>query len=82
MLLVLGVGYFLLVRPMNKQRKQQEQMRSALKPGDRVLTSAGIYGTVVKLRDDRIQVRIANGVQVDMTRNSVASVVGEGAPAD
>ena len=66
--------YFLILRPMTRQRKQQQEMQSSLKSGDRVLTTGGLYGTVAKVRDDRIYLRIADGVQVELARTAIASV--------
>ena len=75
LVLMMGLAWMLLIRPVQKQRKEQEQMRSELKAGDEVLTSGGIYGIVTKLRDDRVHVRVAEGVQVELARSAVASVV-------
>ena len=73
--LMFVLAYFLLIRPVQKQRREQADMRNALKPGDEVLTSAGIFGTVTKLREERVHVRVADGVQLEMTKTAIASVV-------
>jgi preprotein translocase subunit YajC len=75
MLLMLVLGYFLLIRPVQQQRRKLAEMRSALKAGDEVLTSGGLYGTVTKLRDERVVLRVADGVQVEVSREHVASTV-------
>jgi preprotein translocase subunit YajC len=75
LILMMGLAWVLLIRPAQRQRKEQEQMRSALKSGDEVLTIGGIFGTVTKLRDDRVHVRIAEGVQIELARSAVSSVV-------
>ena len=76
MMIVVFVGYFFLIlRPMTKQRKKQDNMQQSLKSGDRILTTSGIYATVAKVRDDRLIVRIADGVQVELARTAIASVV-------
>ncbi len=74
MVLLLVAAWFLLFRPMQAQRKEQEAMRSGLKPGDEVLTTGGLYGVVTRLRDDRVHVRIAEGVQVEVARSAVSGV--------
>lgn len=74
MVMLVGFAYLFLIRPVQQQRKQQEEMRSALKPGDKILTIGGLHATVVKLEEDRIRVRIAEGVQVDLARSAVSSV--------
>ena len=75
MMILIFVGYFFLIlRPMARQRKQQEEMQRSLKSGDRVLTTGGLYGTVAKVRDDSIFLRVADGVQVEIARNAISSV--------
>ncbi len=75
MLGMLAVLYFFLLRP---QRKRQEQERNALlsslKKNDRVLTIAGIYGTVTAVSDteDEVTVKIDDNVRVKMTKASIA----------
>ena len=80
-LLIGLVFYFLLFRPMQKQKKQQQEMISALKSGDSVVTSSGITGTVVTVDSDTIVLRVKpDNVKLQFTRASVASVVNpEGA---
>ena len=73
--LMMGLAWLLLIRPAQKQRKEQEELRSSLKPGDEVLTIGGLYGTITKLREDRVHVRVAEGVQVEVARAAVSSVV-------
>ena len=73
------LAWFLLIWPVQQQRRRQGDMRASLKPGDEVLTSGGIYGTVTKLRDGRVHVRVADGVQVEIDREHVLSTV---APAN
>ena len=71
-LIVLVIFYFLLIMPAQRQRKRQQQMLRALKTGDRVITNGGIYGTIVGLRDDVVQLRIADQVRIDVTRSAIA----------
>ncbi len=52
MVLMIGVFYFLLIRPENKRKKEAEQQRSNLKVGDKIVTIGGICGTVVSIKDD------------------------------
>ena len=75
-MIVVFVGYFFFIlRPMARHRKQQEEMQQALKPGDKILTTGGLHATVAKVRDDRLIVRIADGVQVELARTGIASVL-------
>jgi preprotein translocase subunit YajC len=74
MVLMFGIFYFLLIRPTRAKQKEMQAMLEALKPGDRVITSAGIHGTVVALQDDTVQLRIADNVKVDFAKSAIASV--------
>lgn len=53
LVIMVGVFYFLLIRPENKRKKEAENMRSSLKTGDQVTTIGGITGTVVNVKDDK-----------------------------
>ena len=53
LVLIIGVFYFLMIRPENKRKKEAEQMRSNLSVGDRITTIGGIMGTVVSIKDDK-----------------------------
>jgi len=76
LVIMLGIFYFLLIAPMRKRQKQQEQMIAALKSGDRVITSGGICGTIVGIKDDRITLRIADQVKIEITKSSVSGLDG------
>ncbi len=69
------VFYFLVIAPANKQRKKQQQMLSALKKGDRVLTSGGIYGTIQGVEADAVYLKIADNVKVKVARSAISGVV-------
>ncbi|HHW10083.1 MAG TPA: preprotein translocase subunit YajC [Firmicutes bacterium] len=74
-LIVLLMFYFLLLRPQQIQQKRRQEMLSKLKRGDRILTVGGLYGEIVAMRDDVLTVRLADNVEVKMTKNGVSSVV-------
>ena len=71
-LIVLAIFYFLIILPAQRQRKRQQQMLRALKSGDKVVTSGGIYGTIVGLKDDVVQLRIADQVRIEVARSAIA----------
>ena len=68
------VIYFLLIRPARTRQKQVQKMLEALKPGDRVVTSGGLIGTIVAVDRDIVQLRIADKIKVDVTKSSVVSL--------
>ena len=72
-LIVLVIFYFLLIRPAQRQRKRQQAMLVALKTGDKVVTSGGLYGTIVALRGSTVHLRIAEQVKVEILRSHIAS---------
>jgi preprotein translocase subunit YajC len=74
-ILIVGVFYFLVIAPANKQRRETEAMLSALKKGDYVLTSGGIYGTVQSIEEKEVQLRIAENVKVKVSRSAITGVV-------
>ncbi len=65
MVLMVAVFYFLLIRPQRKKDKKVKEMLAALKPGDRVCTIGGIYGTIRKIKDDTITLTVG-GEQTEM----------------
>ncbi len=69
------VFYFLVIAPANKQRKKQQEMINALKKGDRVLTTGGIYGTIQGVEADAVYLRIAENVKVKVARSAISGLV-------
>jgi len=72
-----AIWYFLVIRPQQQQRRKLQTMLSNLKTGDRVVTSGGIYGTIVSFRNGVVQLQIANQVRVDVARSSITGMVTE-----
>lgn len=73
--LVLLIFYFFLIRPQQKRIKEHSDMVQALKVGDRVLTSGGVYGKVTKLEEREASLEVADGVVIVVDRMSVSGVV-------
>ena len=76
LLLVLAVFYFIVIMPAKKQQKKKEAMISALKKGDRVITSGGIHGTVAAVEDDEVLVKVAENVKLRVSKSAVAGTSG------
>ena len=70
-----AVFYFMILRPQQKRQREHRAMLDSLKKGDRVITSGGIYGVVVALKDDVVVLRIAENCNVEITRPNVAAIV-------
>lgn len=71
------IFYFLLIRPQQKQEKQRRAMLDSMKKKDRVLTSGGLLGIVIDLRDDEVVLRISDNpdIKVRIRRSSVVEVL-------
>ena len=77
--IILGIFYLIVFLPARNKQKKLQQMIDNLKTGDKIVTSGGIYGTIVGFKDDRIQVRVAENVKIEMSRSAVTALqAGEG----
>ena len=72
---VFVIFYFFLIRPQQKQAKEHQRMLNDLKKGDKILTTGGLYGTIVGVRDQDIEVRFAENVKLAVARSAVSRVV-------
>ncbi|HUM15107.1 MAG TPA: preprotein translocase subunit YajC [Candidatus Nitrosotalea sp.] len=70
-----AIMYFLIIRPQQKQRKEREALLSAVKKGDRVVTSSGLFGTVVGLSEQTVTLKVADQVKLEFERSAVARIV-------
>jgi preprotein translocase subunit YajC len=75
--LMLGIFYLLVLMPMRKRQKKVQEFQSALKVGDRVITTSGIYGQVTRLGEGSVQVQIADKVRVEVARASIGGYQGQ-----
>ena len=77
-ILLIGVVFYLLImRPARNRQKKQQQMISALQPGARVMTTAGIYGTIVEIDDENASIEIAPGVVIRAVKAAIGRVLDE-----
>ena len=77
-LLIFGVFYFLIILPQRKRQKALADMVAALKPGDKVITSGGIYATIKQVKEKSLIVMSAQKSLLEISRASVAGMQGEG----
>jgi preprotein translocase subunit YajC len=68
------IWYFLVIRPQQQQRRKVQEMLSELKTGDRVITTGGIYGTIVGFRDSVVQLQVATQVKIDVARSAIGGL--------
>jgi preprotein translocase subunit YajC len=76
MILIFVVFYFLMIAPARKKQKRHTEMLESLKNGDRVITNGGIHATVVGVSDDLVQLRVADKVKIDVSRQAIAALQG------
>jgi preprotein translocase subunit YajC len=77
LILIMGIFYFLMIMPAQRRQKKVNQMLKMLKTGDKVITNSGIYGTIVGIEDDAVQLRIAEQVKIKISRNAIAGLQAE-----
>jgi preprotein translocase subunit YajC len=83
LILIFAIMWFLLIRPQQKKLKEHKAMVDALRRGDQVVTSGGMIGKVVKVKDDdEIEVEIATGVKVRVVRSTITQVLSKTEPAE
>jgi preprotein translocase subunit YajC len=75
--LVLAIFYFLILLPMQRKQKKVQQFTAALKVGDRVVTTSGIYGQITRLSDKTVQLQIADKVRIDISKAAVGGYQGQ-----
>ena len=76
MILLVVVFYFILIRPQQQRAKQQAKLLSALKSGDKVVTAAGIIGTVVTVKDKSVSLRSADA-KFEVTKASITEILAD-----
>ena len=76
LLLMFAVFYFLLIRPQQKKQRELKELLNSLKTGDQIVTSGGLYGTIIGFSEDnRVKVKIAENVKVDIARSAITGKV-------
>ena len=74
---MIAIFYFLLIRPNQKKEKEKKSMISNLQKGEKVLTSSGIYGVIVNIKDDEniVVLKIAEGTKVEFAKSSIQAKI-------
>ena len=72
---IFAVMYFLMIRPQQRQKKQHQELLSKVSKGDKIVTSGGMYGTIVGVKDSTVIVKIADNVKVEVNRSSISQIV-------
>lgn len=75
--LVLAIFYFIILLPMKRRQKKVQAFLAALKVGDRVVTSGGMYGSIAKLTDHSVHLQVAQNVRVEVSRAAIVGYQGQ-----
>jgi preprotein translocase subunit YajC len=75
--LVLAIFYFLILLPMQRKQKKIQQFIEALKVGDRVVTTSGIFGQITRVSDKSVQLQIADKVRIEISKSAVGGYQGQ-----
>jgi preprotein translocase subunit YajC len=73
-ILIFGVFYFLLIRPQKKTQDEHRKMISALKKNDEVITSGGIHGTIVNVKDNTVTLRVDDSTKIEVQKNCISTM--------
>jgi preprotein translocase subunit YajC len=75
--LVLAIFYFVILLPMKRRQQKVRRFLDALKVGDRIVTSGGLFGTITRLSDQSVQIQVADKVRVEIARTAVVGYQGQ-----
>jgi len=82
LVLVVGVFYFLAIRPPQKRKKEHEEFVAAIEPGDTIVTIGGLHGTIKRVDEATVTVQIAKGTIIVVDRGAIARAEGGESPAE
>ena len=76
-ILIIAVFYFLIIMPQRKKDQEHAKMLDALKRGDKVITNGGIYGRIVDIKENKLVIEIAKGVEVEILKGAIGNKAKE-----
>lgn len=77
LLVFFAILYFMMIRPQQRQQKQRREMLSRVKANDHIVTIGGIHGRVTRVKEDRVTVRIADKVEIELEKSAIGSVLSQ-----
>ena len=75
--MILAIFYFLILMPMKRRQRKIQEFQSALKVGDNIVTTSGIYGQITRLNEKSVQLQIAEKVRIEISRAAVGGYQGQ-----
>lgn len=82
LVLIMVIFYFLLIRPQQKKLKEHRNLVNEIKKGDTIVTSGGLYGKIIDVKDDVLKIEIADGVRVNVKRDTIAGLADIAPPKE
>ena len=76
--ITVGIVYFMIIRPQKKRQKETEAMLGSIRKGDRVLTTGGLYGTVIGSKDDIVVLKVSEDVKMEFSKQSIVQIKERG----
>jgi preprotein translocase subunit YajC len=76
--LIIGIFYFLILRPQQKRQKDRQKLLEAVKKGDRIVTASGLHATVAGLDEKTVLLQVADHIKMKFERSAVATILKEG----
>jgi preprotein translocase subunit YajC len=76
-LVLLGLMWFMLIRPQRRRQLEAQRMLQTIEVGKEIVTAGGVYGTITAVDDDEVRLRIADGVEIRLAKRAVAGVISE-----
>jgi len=75
--LILGIFYFVMILPMRKRQQKVQDFQGALKVGDKVIPSGGIFGSITRVSEQSVQLQVANNVRIEVSRPAIVGFQGQ-----
>jgi len=77
-IIIFAIFYLLIIMPARKKQKQHQALLSSLKGGERVITAGGIFGTVTRVMDDRVEIQVDTNTKLQVSKSSVSGIMDAG----
>jgi len=74
LIFIFGVFYFLIIRPQQKKQKEHQEMIKNLKKNDEIITSGGVHGTIINIKDRTFMVRVDESAKIEIDKSSIANI--------
>lgn len=76
--LIIGIFYFMILRPQQKRQKDRQKMLDSVKKGDKVVTAGGMHGTVAGLDEKTLLLQVGDNIKLKFDRSAVTTVIRDG----